>query len=176
MLIFGGKWTVTKQTVNECRINSLFHPDFSLLPTHSWICFWGTSHSARNKVLCVCVHVCISPLCVYSQPFVLVLCAVQEGLDSWHLPNPQGCLRPSPVSWPLSPTKDKGAADLVIKKENIDKKEELVQLKQFCWCIFLLTWWEMDVQKKEEKKSLSNKVIIYYEWIYIIYWSHCQIH
>lgn len=31
-------------------------------------------------VLRVCV--CISSLCVYSRPFVLVLCAAQEGLDS----------------------------------------------------------------------------------------------
>lgn len=50
---------------------------------------------------------CISPLCVHSQPFVLVLCAVQEGLDSWHLPNPQSCLRPSPAGCTLHPTEDK---------------------------------------------------------------------
>lgn len=46
-----------------------------------------------------CVSVYFSIVCLHSRSIVLVLCAVQEGLDSWHLANPQGCLRPSPVGW-----------------------------------------------------------------------------
>lgn len=49
---------------------------------------------------------CISPLSAHSRPFVLVLCAVQEGLDSWHLPNPTGL--PEAIScWLISASPQK---------------------------------------------------------------------
>lgn len=140
-----------------------------------------TQAESRTSVVCVCS----SPLCFHCRPFVLFF-VLQGSLESWHLPNPWACLRPSPVCWPRSSTKGR------ILLEFVTADWKCCQIRKRG--TKTLQWWEMKLKKGIEDRiefaavtyflSLTYHVVLtallylisawfplnkFYEWTFIVY-------